>query len=69
MKFSRVITIDKNDVPVKVQGHTSKVKVTDLKKKKQQKKKHFAPIWGFLDCNSSFNSQMATKWCTKLEVA
>ena len=25
--------------------------------------------WAFLDRNSSFNSQVATKWCTKLEVA
>ena len=31
------------------------------------------PIWprlgAFPDCNSSLNSPMATKWCTKLEVA
>ena len=24
--------------------------------------------WAFPDCNSSLNAQMATKWCTKLEV-
>ena len=24
--------------------------------------------WAFPDCNSSLNSPMATKWCTKLEV-
>ena len=29
----------------------------------------FAPNWGFPDCNSSLKSPMATKWCTKLEVA
>ena len=29
----------------------------------------FYPNWAFPDCNSSLNSQMATKWCTKLEVA
>ena len=29
----------------------------------------FDPNWGFPDCSSSFNSPMATKWCTKLEVA
>ena len=29
----------------------------------------FDPNWAFPDCNSSFNSPMATKWCTKLEVA
>ena len=25
--------------------------------------------WAFPDCNSSLNTPMATKWCTKLEVA
>ena len=29
----------------------------------------FDPDWAFPDCNSSSNSPMATKWCTKLEVA
>ena len=29
----------------------------------------FDPDWAFPDCNSSLNTQMATKWCTKLEVA
>ena len=29
----------------------------------------FDPDWAFPDCNSSLNSAMATKWCTKLEVA
>ena len=57
MKFSGVITIDKSDVHAKGQGQRSKVKVTEV------------TILVFLDCNSSFNSQMATKWCTKLEVA
>ena len=28
----------------------------------------FDPNWAFLDCTSSLNSPMATKWCTKLEV-
>ena len=27
----------------------------------------FDPDWVFPDCNSSLNSPMATKWCTKLE--
>ena len=40
----------------------SKVKVTEVKG-------NFAPIWAFPECNSSLNVQMATKWCTKLEVA
>ena len=29
----------------------------------------FDPDWAFPDCNSSLNSPMAMKWCTKLEVA
>ena len=29
----------------------------------------FDPDWAFPDCNSSFNSPMATKYCTKLETA
>ena len=29
----------------------------------------FDPNWAFSDCNSSLKSPMATKWCTKLEVA
>ena len=29
----------------------------------------FDPNWSFPDCNSSLNSPMATKWCTKIEVA
>ena len=42
---------------VKFQGHTA-LKIVE-----------FDPNWAFPDCNSSFNSPMATKWCTKLEVA
>ena len=42
---------------VNFQGHTAK-KIVD-----------FDPNWAFPDCNSSLNSPMATKWCTKLEVA
>ena len=29
----------------------------------------FDPDWAFPDCNSSLNSPMAMKWCTKIEVA
>ena len=29
---------------------------------------NFAPIWACPDHNSSLNSHMATKWCTKVEV-
>ena len=42
---------------VKFQGHTA------------QKIVEFDPDWAFPDCNSSLNSPMATKWCTKLEVS
>ena len=41
----------------KFQGHTA-LKIVE-----------FDPDWAFPDCNSSLNSPMATKWCTKLEVA
>ena len=42
---------------VKFQGHTA-AKIVE-----------FDPDWAFPDCNSSFNSPMATKCWTKLEVA
>ena len=42
---------------VKFQGHTA-LKIAE-----------FYPDWAFPDCNSSLNSPMAKKWCTKLEVA
>ena len=41
---------------VKFQGHTG------------QTIAHFDPNLAFPDCNSILNSQMAMKWCTKLEV-
>ena len=41
----------------KFQGHTGK------------KIAVFDPNWKFSDCNSSLNSPMAAKWCTKLEKA
>ena len=42
---------------VKFQGHTA-LKIVE-----------FDPDWEFPDCNSSLNSRMDTKCCTKLEVA
>ena len=42
---------------VKFQGHAA-LKIVE-----------FDPHWAFPDCNSSLNSPMATKCCTKLEVA
>ena len=50
--------------PIVLQGHPSNFKVTRLLKIVE-----FDPDWAFPDCNSSLNSPMATKWCTKLEVA
>ena len=40
----------------KLQGHMAK-KIVD-----------FDPNWAFPDCNSSLNSEMATKLCIELEV-
>ena len=42
---------------VKFQGHTA-LKIAE-----------FDPDWAFPGCNSSFNTPMVMKWCTKLEVA
>ena len=42
---------------VKFQGHTA-LKIVE-----------FDPYWAFPDCNSSLNSPMAMKCCTKLETA
>ena len=42
---------------VKSQGHTA-LKIVD-----------FDPNWAFLDCNSSLNSPMVMKCCTKLQTA
>ena len=41
---------------VKFQGHTA-LKIVE-----------FHPNWAFPDSNSSLNTPMATKWCTKLEL-
>ena len=41
---------------VELQGHTAKIIVD------------FDPNWTFPDCNSSLNSLMDLKWCTKLDV-
>ena len=50
--------------PIVFQGHLSNLKVTRLKKIVE-----FDPNWAFPDCNSSLNSPMAMKYCTKLETA
>ena len=58
MKISGAITIDRSDVHAKGQGQRSKVKVTKVKT-------NIAPTWVFPDRNSSLNSQVVTKSCTK----
>ena len=50
--------------PIVFQGHPSNFKVTRLLKTVE-----FDPNWPFPASNSSLNTPMATKWCTKLEVA
>ena len=50
--------------PIVFQGHLSNLKVTRLKKIVE-----FDPNWAYPDCNSSLNSPMAMKYCTKLETA
>ena len=62
MNFSAAITIDIGDAHAEGQGKRSRAKVTEVKT-------NFAPIWAFPDQNTSLKSQMATKWCKKLEVA
>ena len=49
------------EVPYCFQGHLLNFKVT------REKNIDFDPNLAFPDCNSSLNSLMAMKWCTKLE--
>ena len=49
--------------PIVFQGHPSICKVTRLKNIVD-----FDPNWAFPECNSSLNSLMDLKWCTKLDV-
>ena len=49
-------------------------KMTSMPKEKVKGQRHrgqkiFAPIWAFSGCISSLNSQISTKWYTKLAVA
>ena len=45
-------------------------KVTrEISRSHGSKNRRFNPNWAFPGYNSSMNSPMATKWCTKLEVA
>ena len=56
MKWCKKLEATKN--PFDCQGHPSNFSVTQDKKITS-----FDPNWGFSDCNLSFNSLMALKWC------
>ena len=56
------VTIDESDFHEKFHVQKSKVKVTEVKT-------NFVPFLVFPNNNSGLNSQMATKWNTKLKVA
>ena len=58
MKFSGVITMLKSDVHAKGQGQRSKVKVTEVN----------TQLSRFRTVNSSLNSHMAMKSCTRSSV-
>ena len=60
IKFSGVITIDRSDLHANDQGQRSS---------SQRSETNFATNWAFPDHNYSLNLQMATKLCTKLEIA
>ena len=64
MKWCTKLEVAKKRCPIVFQGHPSNFKVTQLLKIVE-----FDLDWAFPDCNSSLNSPMARKWCTKLEVA
>ena len=43
--------------------------IRQISRSHDSKNRKFDLDWAFPDCNSSLNSPMATKWCTKLEIA
>ena len=64
MKCCTKLEVVQERCPIVCQGHTSNFKVT-----RDKKITDFDPNGVFPDCNSSLNSTMAMKCCTKLEVA
>ena len=50
------------ELPYSFHGHLSNFKVT-----RDKNMADFLPNWAFLDCNSTLNSPMALKCCTKLD--
>ena len=66
MTFSGCVTIDNSDVHASGQGHGY-----DMMHKVWSGIEEMPYCFGVVihDCNCSFNLQMATKWCTKLEMA
>ena len=84
MKWCTKLEVVQKRCDIVFQGHTSNCKVTWQKNRPFWPRSrssikfqgHTAlkigaldPNWAFPDCNSSLNSPMAMKWCTKLEVA
>ena len=64
MKWCIKLEVALKRCPIVFQGHLSNFKVTRLKKSS-----NLTQIGRFRTLNSSLNTPMATKWCTKLEVA
>ena len=62
-KWYTKLEVSQKSCPIVFEGHPSNLKVTRLKEMVD-----LDPNWAFPDCNSSLNSPMATKCCTKLEL-
>ena len=62
MKWCKKPEKKKEKCPIVFQGHPSNLQGHAAKKN------DFDPIFSILDCNSSLNSPMAAKCCTKLKV-
>ena len=63
-KLHTKLDVARERCPIVFQGHLSNFKVTQLTKIVD-----FDTNWAFPDCNSSLNSPMVMKWCTKPEEA
>ena len=63
MKWCTQLDVISKRCPIIFQGHPSNFKVT-----RDKRIPNFDPNWDFPDCNSSLDSPMVLKWCTKLDV-
>ena len=63
LKWCTKLDVVQKRCSIGFQGHLSNFKVTGDKKITD-----FHPNWAFWDCNSSLNSHMALKQCTKLNI-